>query len=94
LLENQRILALDTTLKETPVRWWGAHKVTIKDWYQCKKLLCIRFGTEQESNQLQRCDGHGTPIEHLEELKNTMDNDTTRRMASPLYSHIGRNSTN
>jgi hypothetical protein len=48
---------LDITLKETPARWWGAHKETVKDWYQCKRLLRIRFGTEQGSNQLQRYDG-------------------------------------
>jgi hypothetical protein len=36
VLENQRLLALDIKLKETLSRWWGAHKDTIKDWYQCK----------------------------------------------------------
>jgi hypothetical protein len=44
VLENQRLLALDIALKETPARWWGAHKETIQDWYQCKRLLGIRFG--------------------------------------------------
>jgi hypothetical protein len=33
VLENQRLLALDITLKITPARWWGAHKETVKDWY-------------------------------------------------------------
>jgi hypothetical protein len=36
VLENQRLLALDLALKATPARWWGAHKETITDWYQCK----------------------------------------------------------
>jgi hypothetical protein len=36
VLENQRFLALDISLKATPARWWGAHKETIMDWYQCK----------------------------------------------------------
>jgi hypothetical protein len=53
VLENQRLLALDIALKATPARWWGAHKETIKDWYQCKRLLRIRFGAEQRSNQQQ-----------------------------------------
>jgi hypothetical protein len=66
VLENQRLLALDITLKATPARWWGAHKETIKDWYQCKLLLRIRFGVEQGSNQLHEYDGHGAPAEHLE----------------------------
>jgi hypothetical protein len=36
VLENQRLLALDIALKATPARWWGAHKETVKDQYQCK----------------------------------------------------------
>jgi hypothetical protein len=47
VLENQRLLALDIALKETPARWWGVHKETIQGWYQSKRLLHIRFGTKQ-----------------------------------------------
>ena len=36
LLENQRLLSIHLELKATPARWWGVHKETIKDWYQCK----------------------------------------------------------
>jgi len=36
VLENQRLLALDLALKDTPTRWWGAYKETIIDWYECK----------------------------------------------------------
>jgi HEPN domain-containing protein len=36
VLENQRLLSLEISLKETPTRWRGAHKETVKDWYQCK----------------------------------------------------------
>jgi hypothetical protein len=57
VLENHRLLALDIALKATPARWWGTHKQTIKDWYQCKWLLCIRFGIEQRRNQQQKYDG-------------------------------------
>jgi hypothetical protein len=46
VLENQRLLALDLALKATPARWCVPHKETITDWYKCKRLLCIRFGTE------------------------------------------------
>jgi hypothetical protein len=46
VLESQRLLALDLALKATPTRWWGAHKETITNWYQCKQLLHIRFGAE------------------------------------------------
>ena len=57
VLENQMLLAMDIKLKVTPARWWGAHKEIVKDWYQCKLLLCIRFGAEHGSNELQRYDG-------------------------------------
>ena len=66
VLENQRFLALDLSLKDTPTRWWGAHKETITDWYQCKRLLCTRFGAEHGSNQLEKYDGQGALAEHLE----------------------------
>jgi hypothetical protein len=69
VLENQRLLALDVALKATPARWWGAHKKTIKDWYQCKWLLCIRFGAEQRSNQQQKYNGKGAPAEHLDKCR-------------------------
>jgi hypothetical protein len=52
VLENHRLLDLDIALNETPARWWGVHKETVKYWYQCKQLLCIRFGAEQGSAQM------------------------------------------
>jgi hypothetical protein len=36
VLENQRLLALDISLKETLAIWWGSHKETIWYWYPCK----------------------------------------------------------
>jgi hypothetical protein len=65
--ENQRLLALDIALKATLARWWGAHKETITDWYQCKQLLHIRFGAKQKNNKQQKHDGQGAPVEHWEE---------------------------
>jgi hypothetical protein len=69
VLENQRLLALDIALKETTVIWWGAHKEKFKDWYQCKWLLCISFGTKQRSNQRKKYDGQRAPTEHLEKCR-------------------------
>jgi hypothetical protein len=46
VLENKRLLALEITLKATPKIWWGAHKETVKVWYQCKRLLRMIFGTK------------------------------------------------
>jgi hypothetical protein len=67
VLENQRLLALDISLKATPAIWWGAHKGTIQNWYQCKWLLCIRFG--DGNNKMQRYDGQVTREEHLEKCR-------------------------
>jgi hypothetical protein len=69
VLENQRFLALDLALKATPAIWRGAHKEIITDWYQCKRLLCIRFGAEQTGKKQQKYDGLGTLAEHLEACK-------------------------
>jgi hypothetical protein len=52
VLENHRILALYISLKATPSIWWGVHKETIQDWYQCKRLMCIRFGAEKGRNKM------------------------------------------
>jgi hypothetical protein len=51
VLDNQRLLSLDLALKATPARWWGAHKKTITNWYQCKQLLHIKFSVEQKKNK-------------------------------------------
>jgi hypothetical protein len=67
VLENQRLLALDLSLKTTPARWWGAHKETITNRYQCKRLLRIRFDAEHKNKKQWRNEGLGTPVKHLEE---------------------------
>jgi len=69
VLDSQRLLALNIALKDTPARWWGAHKETIKNWYQCKRLLRIRFGAEKRSNQQKNYDGQGAPTKHLEKCR-------------------------
>jgi hypothetical protein len=47
----------------------GAHKETIIDWYQCKRLLHIRFNVEHKNNKKQRYGGQGAPAEHLEKCR-------------------------
>jgi hypothetical protein len=32
---QQRLVALDEALRETPTRWWGTHKKNITEWVQC-----------------------------------------------------------
>jgi hypothetical protein len=56
VLGNQRLLALDIALKDTPARWWGEHKEKIKDWYQCKRLLAQK---KEATNNISKMDkGH------------------------------------
>jgi hypothetical protein len=69
VLENQRLLELELALKTTPAIWWGAHKDTITNGYQCKRLLHIRFGAEQRNNKQQMYEGLGTLVKHLEECE-------------------------
>jgi hypothetical protein len=45
---QQRLLALDEALKETPARWWGTHKKNIVDWMQCRTLMAMRFSEQVE----------------------------------------------
>jgi hypothetical protein len=91
VLENHRLLSLDIALKETPTRWWGAHKETIKDWYQCKRLLRIRFTQNRGAIRCRDMMDRGHQ-KNIWRNANTMEDDTTRGMASSLHPHIGRNS--
>jgi len=45
---QQRLLALDEALKETPTRWWGTHKKSIKYWMQCHTLMEVHFSKQVE----------------------------------------------
>jgi hypothetical protein len=69
VLEKKRILALDILLKETPTRWWGVHKEIVKYWYQCKRLLSIRFGAEQGSTEMNKYDRNGARTEPLDKCR-------------------------
>jgi hypothetical protein len=60
------LLSLDIALRATPTIWWGAHKETIKEWYQCKRILCIRFDIEQRRSTTQKYNEQGAPTKHLE----------------------------
>jgi hypothetical protein len=78
---------MDISLKETHERWCGVQKETVKDWYQCKRLLYIRFGTEHGRNQLQRCDGHGTPKKHLEKCRTQWRMTPLEEWSHHLFTH-------
>ena len=66
VVENKRLRVLDIALKATPTHWWGTHKETINNWFHCKRLLCIRFDTEQENKCLEKYDVIGQPKEHVD----------------------------
>jgi len=66
VMEIQILQELYISLKYTPTRWWGTHKENIKNWFRCKRLLCIRFDTEQEHIYEEKYEGFGQPQEHVE----------------------------
>jgi hypothetical protein len=66
VMENQRLPTLDISLKATPARWWGTHKEKINNWFQCKRLLRIRFDAEQEHRYEEKYEGFGQPQEHVD----------------------------
>jgi hypothetical protein len=51
-------------LKVTPTRWWVVHKDGIRDWQQCRRLLQVRFGTENEDT-MQKYTGLSFLMEHV-----------------------------
>jgi hypothetical protein len=57
---------LEMAPKETLSCWWGAHKEKINNWYQCKRLLHIIFGAEQENIYLEKYYRMGQPREHID----------------------------
>jgi hypothetical protein len=65
-VENQRLPALDISLKSTPAIWWGTHKEKNNNWFQCKRLLYIRFGAEQENIYVENYYGIGKLREHID----------------------------
>jgi hypothetical protein len=45
---QQRLLAMDEALKETPSRWWGTHRKNITDSIQCHTLMTVWFSEKIE----------------------------------------------
>jgi len=45
---QKRLLALDESLKATPVRWWGTHKKNITEWVQCCTLMTVLFSEQDK----------------------------------------------
>jgi hypothetical protein len=58
---NQRLPALYISLKSTPTRWWGTHKENINNWFQCKRLLRIRFDAKHKHRYEDKNEGFGQP---------------------------------
>ena len=52
---QQRLLAMDEALKETPARWLGTHKNNITNWVQCHTFMTTRF-----SKQVEGCEARYT----------------------------------
>ena len=64
VMESQRLSALDHALKATPARWWGAHKKSITNWPQCRRLMEVRLG-EEVTLVNHKYSGLENPVEHF-----------------------------
>ena len=61
---QQRLLAMDETLKATSARWWGALKSNITYWIQCHTLMIACFSTQVEGCTV-RYTGRSCPKDHV-----------------------------
>ena len=43
---SERLQSLLVALRATPTRWWTTHQRKITTWETCRRLLMIRFGTD------------------------------------------------
>ena len=48
VMDSQCLYTLDHALKATPARWWGAHKKSITNWPQCRRLMEDKFKCTHE----------------------------------------------
>jgi hypothetical protein len=45
---SERLPSLVVALRDTPARWWTAYQRKITTWETCRRLLTVRFGTDNE----------------------------------------------
>jgi hypothetical protein len=62
---QQRLLALDEALKETPTRLWGTHKKNIAKWVQCHTLMTMLFSDQVEGYEV-RYTGQSCLKDHVQ----------------------------
>jgi hypothetical protein len=70
---QQRLLAMDEALKETPTRWWGTHKRNITDWVQCHTLMTTRFSAQVEGCEVWYT-GRSCPKDHVRSCEKAWSN--------------------
>jgi hypothetical protein len=70
---QQRMLALDESLKATPTRWWGTHKKNIVEWVQCHTLLTILFLDQAEGCEV-RYTSKSCPKDHMQNCEEAQRN--------------------
>ena len=64
VIVQQRLLALDESLKETPDSSWETHKKNIAEWVQCHTLMTVHFLDQAEGCEV-RYMGHNFPKDHV-----------------------------
>jgi hypothetical protein len=60
---QQRLLAMDEALKETPEIWCGTHKSNITYWVQCRTFMTTWFSAQVEGCEV-RYTGQSCPKDH------------------------------
>ena len=68
VMESQCLSALDHAIKSMLIRWWGAHKKSITNWPQCRRLMEVRFG-EEVTLVNHNYSGLANPGEHLNQCR-------------------------
>jgi hypothetical protein len=59
------MLAMEEALKATPTIWWGAHKINITYWTQCRTLMTVQFSAQVGSCEV-RYTGRSYPKDHVQ----------------------------
>jgi hypothetical protein len=77
-------LALDVALRETPTRWWETHKEGIEDWQHCKRLMQIRFGTEEI---MHKYTGMSSLTDHVVQMYDNLETSVEAGMDAQVHTY-------
>jgi len=66
----KKLPLLYVTLQATPIRWWGSHYNNLREWWEVKTILVVRFGySEDRPPNVTKYQGNIDPKKHLQDSK-------------------------